>query len=113
MSAIATPTEMAVRRRRSIQASTVALYVFLSVYSLFNILPLIWIVVSSTKSNTEIYASVFSLPKTWSVANYVRAFQTGDLVTALNSIGTTPRDLINILQAIKAAGALEAELEII
>lgn len=35
------------------------------------------------------------------------------LVQGLNAIGATPRDLINILQTIKAAGALQAELEII
>lgn len=37
----------------------------------------------------------------------------GDLVRALNAIGVTPRDLISIFQSIKAAGALQAELEII
>jgi flagellar P-ring protein precursor FlgI len=37
----------------------------------------------------------------------------GQVVQALNAIGVTPRDLISILQAIKAAGALQAELEII
>jgi len=36
-----------------------------------------------------------------------------DLVRALNAIGVTPRDLISIFQSIKAAGALQAELEII
>ena len=36
-----------------------------------------------------------------------------EVVRALNSVGVTPRDLIAILQAIKAAGALQAELEII
>jgi flagellar P-ring protein precursor FlgI len=36
-----------------------------------------------------------------------------DLVSALNAIGVTPSDLISILQALKAAGSLEAELEII
>ena len=36
-----------------------------------------------------------------------------NLVKALNKIGTTPRDLISILQAIKAAGALSAEIEVI
>jgi flagellar P-ring protein precursor FlgI len=35
------------------------------------------------------------------------------VVKALNALGATPRDLITILQAIKAAGALQAELEII
>jgi flagellar P-ring protein precursor FlgI len=36
-----------------------------------------------------------------------------DVVKALNSIGATPQDLLVILQAMKAAGALRAELEII
>jgi flagellar P-ring protein precursor FlgI len=36
----------------------------------------------------------------------------GDLVRGLNALGVTPQDLIAILQAIKAAGALEAELEL-
>ena len=37
----------------------------------------------------------------------------GDIVNGLNAIGVTPRDLISILQAIKASGALHAELVII
>jgi len=37
----------------------------------------------------------------------------GTLVAALKAIGVSPRDLISILQAIKVAGALEAQLEII
>jgi flagellar P-ring protein precursor FlgI len=36
-----------------------------------------------------------------------------DVVKALNAIGATPLDLITILQAMKAAGSLRAELEII
>ena len=36
-----------------------------------------------------------------------------EVVKALNSIGATPQDLLAILQAMKAAGALRAELEII
>jgi flagellar P-ring protein precursor FlgI len=36
----------------------------------------------------------------------------GEVVKALNNIGATPRDLIAILQAIKAAGALQADLEV-
>jgi flagellar P-ring protein precursor FlgI len=37
----------------------------------------------------------------------------GEVIKALNAIGATPRDLISILQSIKAAGALQADLEII
>ena len=37
----------------------------------------------------------------------------GDVVRALNALGVSPRDLIAIFQALKAAGALQAKLEII
>ena len=37
----------------------------------------------------------------------------GDLVRALNSVGVTPRDLVAVLTAAKAAGALQADLELI
>ena len=36
-----------------------------------------------------------------------------ELVDGLNALGVTPRDLISILQAIKASGALQAEIEVI
>jgi flagellar P-ring protein precursor FlgI len=36
-----------------------------------------------------------------------------DVVKALNALGATPADLISILQSMKAAGALRADLEII
>lgn len=35
-----------------------------------------------------------------------------DLVTGLNRLGMQPRDIITILQAVKAAGALQAEIEV-
>jgi flagellar P-ring protein precursor FlgI len=35
------------------------------------------------------------------------------LVNGLNALGVGPRDMISILQAIKAAGALQAEIEVI
>ena len=37
----------------------------------------------------------------------------GELVSALNAVGVTPRDLISIIQSIKSAGALQADLEVI
>lgn len=36
----------------------------------------------------------------------------GEVVRALNTLGVTPRDLLGIMQAIKAAGALNAELSV-
>jgi flagellar P-ring protein precursor FlgI len=34
------------------------------------------------------------------------------LVNGLNTLGVSPRDMISILQAIKAAGALQADIEV-
>ena len=36
-----------------------------------------------------------------------------ELVNGLNSLGVSPRDLISILQAVKASGALQADIEVI
>ncbi len=36
-----------------------------------------------------------------------------DMVDGLNALGVSPRDLISILQAIKASGALQADIEVI
>ena len=36
-----------------------------------------------------------------------------DVVKALNTLGANPQDLLAILQAMKVAGALNAELEVI
>ncbi|MCW3475123.1 flagellar basal body P-ring protein FlgI [Limobrevibacterium gyesilva] len=39
-------------------------------------------------------------------------FTLRDLVASLNALGVGPRDMISILQSIKAAGALQAELQV-
>ena len=48
--------------------------------------------------------------------NAMSVLQTGvdlqDLVDGLNALGVGPRDMISILQAIKAAGALQAEIQV-
>ncbi len=64
---------------------------------------------TAVTSNTNVTvdepkANVLVLPSTSNV---------GDVVNALNAIGATPRDIIAILQAMKAAGALHADLQII
>jgi flagellar P-ring protein precursor FlgI len=40
----------------------------------------------------------------------VEGVNIGDLVSTLNKMGVTPRDLITILQAIRASGALYAKI---
>ena len=53
---------------------------------------------------TETKGSTIVLPATTNIS---------DIVGALNTVGATPRDTISILQAMKAAGALHAELDIV
>ncbi len=43
----------------------------------------------------------------------IQGVSIGEVVGALNQLGVSPRDLISILQAIRAAGALDAELEVL
>jgi flagellar P-ring protein FlgI len=40
------------------------------------------------------------------------SFPLQQLVDGLNGLGIGPRDLIGILQAIKAAGAIQADIEV-
>lgn len=67
-----------VRRRRERSAgdrafSTVA-HVVLTLWALAVVLPLVWTVVSSFKTSQEILSEPFSLPETWRVDNFVRAW---------------------------------------
>ena len=62
-------------------------------------------VVRNTETNVrEETSSSVVIPATTSVS---------DVIGALNAVGATPRDCISILQAMKAAGAIHAVLEII
>lgn len=47
------------------------------------------------------------------VSLFERSATISDLVKTLNTLGATPRDIIAILQAIKTAGALNADIEVI
>jgi flagellar P-ring protein FlgI len=47
------------------------------------------------------------------LVNMTPGAKLADVVKALNSLGATPQDLLAILQAMKSAGALMAELEVI
>jgi flagellar P-ring protein FlgI len=57
----------------------------------------------ATLDANETHKSTVALPATSNV---------DELVKALNLLGAVPRDLIAILQAMKAAGAIDAELEV-
>ena len=62
------------------------------------------VTISPNQAGEEQADRVMNLPGTSTI---------GDLVRGLNSLGVNPQDLISILQSIKAAGALQAELVVI
>lgn len=47
------------------------------------------------------------------IVNMPTSANLAEVVRSLNALGATPQDLLAILQAIKAAGALNAELEVL
>jgi flagellar P-ring protein FlgI len=85
------------------------------------------ITVSVATTNDVSQPGAFSSGQTMGVSNSKISIEKGkgslvrlganatlkDLVTALNAIGVTPSDMISVLQALKAAGSLQATLEII
>ena len=63
------------------------------------------VVTQSTNINVQQQAGQLQSMKT--------SVNLADVVKALNSLGATPQDLVSILQALKSAGSLRADLEII
>ncbi|GAA5026802.1 carbohydrate ABC transporter permease [Actinopolymorpha pittospori] len=53
--------------------------IFLLAWALLVILPMLWVLLSSLKTNAEIYRSPFALPQTWQFATYVDAWQTANI----------------------------------
>ncbi|KAF0205840.1 MAG: flagellar P-ring protein precursor [Gallionellaceae bacterium] len=69
--------------------------------------------IGATQANDATKANPDNKTGKASLLHLKRGIALGDVVSALNSIGATPQDMLAILQAMKSAGALRAELEII
>lgn len=68
---------------------------------------------SKTADATATKANIDSKAEKGGLVQLKRGVALSEVVSALNSIGATPQDMLAILQAMKSAGALRAELEII
>lgn len=56
-------------------------------FLLYTLLPMIWLIISSLKTNTELMGSPFSLPAKWQFGNYMNALQVSGLPTLfMNSV---------------------------
>lgn len=67
----------------------IPVYVLLLIYAVVIAYPLLWMVVSSFKSSTEIFADPWGLPSTWLVQNYAQAWDKGISDYFLNSVIVT------------------------
>lgn len=62
-------------------------YIFLVIIIIISILPILWVFMSSFKTNHQILTSAFSLPKSFDLSNYYFAFKIAPILTFyLNSV---------------------------
>ncbi|TCZ77264.1 carbohydrate ABC transporter permease [Paenibacillus albiflavus] len=67
----------------------------LAIYALVTLYPLIWLFISSFKTNQEFFGKPFGLPEIWQIQNYVKAWKIAGIGTALmNSVIVTLVSLI-------------------
>lgn len=86
------PERTRARRRRRVNPWTpwnIPAYVVLAVYAIAIAYPLFWMVVSSFKASTDIYADPWGLPSTWLVGNYAAAWDRGISDYFVNSLIVT------------------------
>ena len=56
-------------------------YLFVIIILFVSLVPIVWVFMSSFKSNTEILNSALSLPDSWSLKNYITAFKMVPIAT--------------------------------
>ncbi len=62
----------------------------LVIFLIIFIYPLIWLFINSFKDNIEIFVNPWGLPSSWTIVNYIRAFQIGNVgIYFINSIFIT------------------------
>jgi raffinose/stachyose/melibiose transport system permease protein len=81
------------------------MWIILIFFLLYTLVPMLWLVVSSLKTNTELMGDPFSLPAKWQIQNYINAFQVSGLATLfMNSIIISLcATLLNIIVAAMAS----------
>lgn len=75
------------KNKAPVTLSKLLIYCVLSLLVLVYLLPLVWMVTVSLKTNAEIFASPFSLPNVLQLGNYIFAWTYGKLGTAMFNSG--------------------------
>jgi len=96
------------KKKKKITVAGVLLYAFLLALALVYLLPLVWMLSVSLKSNREVMTSPFSPPSVLQLGNYIFAWVNGQLgVATLNSlIVCTTALIISLLIGAMAAFAI-------
>lgn len=77
------------RMRPTERLRSIPVYAILAIYAVVIAYPLLWMVISSFKSSTEIFTDPWGLPSVWLVQNYVAAWDRGISDYFLNSLIVT------------------------
>jgi len=107
----ATTASRPARRRRPLKPASIAIAVGVVVLLVFELYPLVWLFLSSFKTQNEFTTEpVWSLPSTFSFDNYAVAITTGNIGQyALNSV-LTVFPALAILTVLGVAGAFALEV---
>jgi len=84
---------------------TIFKWVFLIFLFLFSITPIVWIIISSWKTNHEIFSTAISFPKVWKLQNYVNALNLEGLWPAFRNtlfVAILSTGLVIIISAMAA-----------
>ena len=65
------------KNRKPVTLSKVIIYTILSLLVLVYLLPLLWMLSVSLKTNSEVFASPFSMPEVLQLGNYIFAWVYG------------------------------------
>lgn len=73
-------------------------YIVIAFFFAVTLLPILWIIIGSLKSNSELMSSPFSLPEQWHWVNYKKAYVVGQLGQLfLNSVFVSVLSVISCL----------------
>jgi raffinose/stachyose/melibiose transport system permease protein len=91
---------------------TAIFWTLMTVYGILTLYPLFWLFISAFKTNAEFLNRPFSLPLTWQVDNFVKAWQTSKMGTAfVNSVIVSMASLIITLFISGLASFILARLQ--
>ena len=98
-------------KRALSKSSTAVKHLFLILYACLTFVPFLWVVLSSFKSNAQIFSAPFALPEMFSFDNFTRAWAEAGigryfLNSLVVSIGTVLLELLVVAMLTYSAGRL-------